>query len=68
MTQSASPNNVLKIIFCSCETGCGLAYDCRKSDLHCSPACIIVCSGSDCDSHSPLEEDVVFKTQNINKN
>ncbi|KAF2891864.1 hypothetical protein ILUMI_14300 [Ignelater luminosus] len=32
-----------------------------------SPACI-VCSGSDCDNHPPLEEDEVFDTQNINEN
>lgn len=62
MTQPAAPMNVLKIIFCSCKTGCGSACGCRKSGLHCSPACI-VCSGSDCDNHPPLEEDEVSNTQ-----
>lgn len=56
MTQPAAPSNVLKIIFCSCKTGCGAACGCRKSGLHCSPACT-VCSGGDCNNHQPLEED-----------
>ncbi|KAF2880334.1 hypothetical protein ILUMI_25847 [Ignelater luminosus] len=67
MMQPAAPINVLKIIFCSCKTGCGSACGCRKSGLHCSPACI-ACSGSDCDNHPPLEEDEVFDMQNINEN
>lgn len=56
MTQPAAPDNVLKLIFCSCKTGCGSACGCRKTGLHCSPACI-VCSGNDCSNHPQLEED-----------
>ena len=41
MTQPAAPDKILKIIFCSCKTGCGAACGCRKSGLHCSPACIV---------------------------
>ena len=56
MTQPAAPENVLKIIFCSCKTGCGSACGCRKSGPdHCSPSCI-VCSGSDSDNNPVLEE------------
>ena len=33
MTQPAAPENVLKIIFCFCKTGCGSACGCSKNGL-----------------------------------
>lgn len=67
MTQPAAPNNILKIIFCSCKTGCGTACGCRKSGLHCSPACIN-CSGTDCDNAPQPEEDEVPNAPYGNEN
>lgn len=55
MTKPAAADNIMKIIFCSSKTGCGAACGCRKSGLHCSPACT-VCSGNDCANHPPIEE------------
>lgn len=66
MTQPAAHDNVLK--FCSCKTGCGSTYGCRKSGLHSSRACV-VCSGNDCSNQPPLEEDEeVSEPRNEKKN
>ena len=47
MTQPAAPENLLKVIFCSCKEICGAACGCRKSGLFCTPACV-QCSGEIC--------------------
>lgn len=53
MTQPPAPENLLKMIFCSCKTGCGPACGCRKSGLHCSPACS-QCKGNSCLNATPV--------------
>ena len=36
MTQPFAPEKVLNIVFCHCQTSCGVLCGCRKSGIECS--------------------------------
>ena len=40
MTQLFAPEKVLNIVFCRCQTGCGVLCGCRKSVIGCSSTCV----------------------------
>lgn len=48
-----APEELLKIIFCSCKRRCGSACDCRRVGLFCNSACI-TCSGDNCNNSAPI--------------
>ena len=50
MTQPAAPDNVLRMIFCSCSRGCGVACA-----LFCTYACRN-CNGNSCFNAAPVQE------------
>lgn len=52
MTQPPAPDALIKMIFCTCKTGCGASCGCRKSGLHCTVACL-ECNGNSCTNPSP---------------
>ena len=39
MKNQAAPDDILKMIFCSCKKICGKGCSCKKAGLNCSPAC-----------------------------
>lgn len=47
MSQEPAPTELLKMIFCTCKTGCGIQCGCRKAGLFCTMACSHCC-GQDC--------------------
>lgn len=52
MSQEPLPDDLKKIMFCSCTTSCGKACGCRKAGLRCTVACKNCC-GNDCDNCDP---------------
>ena len=57
MTQPPAPDNVSKMIFCTCKTGRG----CCKTGLFCSSACT-ECTGTSCLNCLPLVDDDELST------
>lgn len=49
----AAPDELLKMIFCNCKTGCGGACSCRKLGLFCNTTCG-TCSGDNCQNCPPI--------------
>lgn len=63
-----APPSLLKLISCTCKTGCGKACGCRKAGLKCSPICG-TCSGTACNNiaqYSTLQEDDDFLNDDRN--
>lgn len=52
MSKNPLPDDLQKIMFCSCTTGCGGSCGCRKAGLHCTMACKNCC-GNDCENCNP---------------
>ena len=55
-TQKAAPPELLKLVSCKCEKGCGRLCGCRKGGLKCSEICYI-CHGRTCTNVKEFEVD-----------
>lgn len=55
-TKEPAPAELLKLISCKCEKGCGRACGCRKAGLKCSEICDS-CHGQTCTNVKQLEVD-----------
>ena len=53
-TQEAAPPELLKLISCRCEKGCGRQCGCRKGGLKCSEICFF-CHGQSCTNAREFE-------------
>lgn len=52
-TKQPAPEQVMKILFCSCKKNCGAHCGCRKSGLKCSDVCGN-CKGQSCTNSKPV--------------
>lgn len=52
-----APEELLKMIFCSCKKGCGASCGCRRVGLFCNLTCGS-CSGDNCQNSPPTNEEV----------
>lgn len=52
-----APEELLKMIFCSCKKGCGASCGCRRVGLFCNSTCGS-CSGDNCQNSPPTNEEV----------
>lgn len=52
-----APKELLNIIFCNCENGCGSRFGCRKAGLQCSLVCG-QCDGQAFLNASPYQIDI----------
>lgn len=55
MLNQPAPEELLKMIFCNCKTGCGAACSCRKVGLFCNATCG-TCSGDNCQNCLPITD------------
>ena len=46
ITQPFAPEKILNIVFCRCQTGCGVLCGCRKSGIECSSTCVNCCDST----------------------
>lgn len=51
-----APQELLKMIFCNCKSGCGAACTCRKVGLFCNATCG-TCSGGNCQNCAPIVDE-----------
>ena len=66
MTQEPAPQNLLKIIFCKCKSGCGGNCGCRKTGLFCTEACFYCNTEQNCTNCAPilLQENNLLGSEN----
>lgn len=53
MVNQPAPQELLKMIFCNCKSGCGAACGCRRVGLLCNATCG-TCSGDNCQNSPPI--------------